>query len=204
MRQNSHAISCFFLPWLHESSFLSWPDEESTSNGKVQSVSVPIPSLGKPIVVYTTCKSGLPRAGEEGHAELTPLAFWMRGGHCQIRKRTATPPCRKRQCRCLSPSHESRFQIIPYFKAVSMHSAWDSTGIIENSFCSCQQRILCGVLSPVGYEAPFWAPGQGLGIAVSQNVRRQKGPLWIISSNPPAKAGSPTAGCTGQVQGLGF
>jgi len=32
---------------------------------------------------------------------------------------------------------------------------------------------------------------------VSQNVQGWKGPLWVIYSNPPAEAGSPTAGCTG-------
>ena len=31
----------------------------------------------------------------------------------------------------------------------------------------------------------------------SQNVQGWKGPLWVIQSNPPAEAGSPTAGCTG-------
>jgi len=31
----------------------------------------------------------------------------------------------------------------------------------------------------------------------SQNGRRWKGPLWVIWYNPPVKAGSPTAGCTG-------
>jgi len=30
----------------------------------------------------------------------------------------------------------------------------------------------------------------------SQNVWGWKGPLWVTQSNPPAKAGSPTAGCT--------
>ena len=31
----------------------------------------------------------------------------------------------------------------------------------------------------------------------SQNIRGQKGLLWIIWSSLPAEAGSPTAGCTG-------
>jgi len=31
----------------------------------------------------------------------------------------------------------------------------------------------------------------------SQNVQGWKGPLWVIWSNTPAKAGSPRAGCTG-------
>jgi len=35
----------------------------------------------------------------------------------------------------------------------------------------------------------------------SQNVRGWKGPLWVIQSNPPAEAGSPTAGCTGPCPG---
>ena len=35
----------------------------------------------------------------------------------------------------------------------------------------------------------------------SQNVRGWKGPLWIIYSNPPAKAGSPKAGCKGPCPG---
>jgi len=36
----------------------------------------------------------------------------------------------------------------------------------------------------------------------SQNVRGWKGPLAITWSNPPAKAGSPTAGCTGPRPGF--
>ena len=35
----------------------------------------------------------------------------------------------------------------------------------------------------------------------SQNGRGWKGPLWVIQSNPPAEAGSPTAGCTGPCPG---
>jgi len=38
----------------------------------------------------------------------------------------------------------------------------------------------------------------------SQNHRMVgvgKGPLWVIQSNPPAEAGSPTAGCTGPCPG---
>ena len=35
----------------------------------------------------------------------------------------------------------------------------------------------------------------------SQNVRGWKGSLWVIQSNPPAEAGSPTAGCTGPCPG---
>ena len=35
----------------------------------------------------------------------------------------------------------------------------------------------------------------------SQNGRGWKGPLWVISSNSPAEAGSPTAGCTGPCPG---
>ena len=31
--------------------------------------------------------------------------------------------------------------------------------------------------------------------------RGWKGPLWVSQSNPPAKAGSPRAGCTGQLDG---
>ena len=34
-------------------------------------------------------------------------------------------------------------------------------------------------------------------ITESQNSRGWKGPLWVIQSNPPAEAGSSTAGCTG-------
>jgi len=34
-------------------------------------------------------------------------------------------------------------------------------------------------------------------ITESQNGRGWKGPLWVIQPNPPAKAGSPRAGCTG-------
>ena len=34
-------------------------------------------------------------------------------------------------------------------------------------------------------------------ITESQNGRGWKGPLWVTQSNPPAEAGSPTAGCTG-------
>jgi len=33
-----------------------------------------------------------------------------------------------------------------------------------------------------------------LAFTESQNRRGWKGPLWVIWSNPPAKAGSPTAG----------
>ena len=32
------------------------------------------------------------------------------------------------------------------------------------------------------------------GITESQNGQDWKGPLWVIYSNPPAEAGSPTAG----------
>ena len=35
----------------------------------------------------------------------------------------------------------------------------------------------------------------------SQNGRGWKGPLWVIWSNPPAEAGSPTAGYTGPCPG---
>ena len=35
----------------------------------------------------------------------------------------------------------------------------------------------------------------------SQNGRGWKGPLWVIWSNPPAKTGSPRAGCTGPCLG---
>jgi len=38
-------------------------------------------------------------------------------------------------------------------------------------------------------------------ITESQNVRGWKGPLWVIQSNPPAQAGSPTAGCRGPCPG---
>jgi len=38
-------------------------------------------------------------------------------------------------------------------------------------------------------------------ITQSQNVRGWKGPLWVIWSNPPARAGSPTVGCTGPCPG---
>ena len=38
-------------------------------------------------------------------------------------------------------------------------------------------------------------------ITESQNSRGWKGPLWVIKSNPPAEAGSPTAGCTGPCPG---
>ena len=38
-------------------------------------------------------------------------------------------------------------------------------------------------------------------ITESQNGRGWKGPLWVIYSNPPAEAGSPTAGCTGPCPG---
>ena len=38
-------------------------------------------------------------------------------------------------------------------------------------------------------------------ITESQNSRGWKGPLWVIYSNPPAEAGSPTAGCTGPCPG---
>ena len=38
-------------------------------------------------------------------------------------------------------------------------------------------------------------------ITESLNVRGWKGPLWVIQSNPPAEAGSPTAGCTGPCPG---
>jgi len=31
-------------------------------------------------------------------------------------------------------------------------------------------------------------------VTESQNGRDWKGPLWVIESNPPAEAGSPTAG----------
>ena len=34
-----------------------------------------------------------------------------------------------------------------------------------------------------------------------QNGGGWKGPLWVTKSNPPAKAGSPTAGCTGRCPG---
>jgi len=35
----------------------------------------------------------------------------------------------------------------------------------------------------------------------SQNHRGWKGPLWVILSNPPGEAGSPTVGCTGPCPG---
>jgi len=35
----------------------------------------------------------------------------------------------------------------------------------------------------------------------SQNSRGWKGPLWVTQSNPPAEAGSPTAGCRGPCPG---
>ena len=38
-------------------------------------------------------------------------------------------------------------------------------------------------------------------ITEPQNVPGWKGPLWVIQSNPPAKAGSPTAGSTGTCPG---
>ena len=38
-------------------------------------------------------------------------------------------------------------------------------------------------------------------ITESQNGRGWKGPLWVTQSNPPAEAGSPTAGCTGPCPG---
>lgn len=37
---------------------------------------------------------------------------------------------------------------------------------ILTHFCCCQQPFLGRLLSPVGLEAPFWAPGPGLGSAV--------------------------------------
>jgi len=40
-----------------------------------------------------------------------------------------------------------------------------------------------------------------LKITESQNSRGWKGSLWVIQSNPPAKAGSPRAGCTGACPG---
>jgi len=39
-------------------------------------------------------------------------------------------------------------------------------------------------------------------LVVSQNVRGWKGPLWVIWSNPPAEAGSPTAGTWCRYGGL--
>jgi len=39
------------------------------------------------------------------------------------------------------------------------------------------------------------------GITESQNGRGWKGPLWVIWSNPPAEAGSPTVGCRGPCPG---
>ena len=48
----------------------------------------------------------------------------------------------------------------------------------------------------------FWpCHEQSHRITESQNSRGWKGPLWVIQSNPPAKAGSPTAGCTGPCPG---
>jgi len=38
-------------------------------------------------------------------------------------------------------------------------------------------------------------------ITESQNSRGWQGPLWVTQSNPPAEAGSPTAGCTGPCPG---
>ena len=38
-------------------------------------------------------------------------------------------------------------------------------------------------------------------ITESQNGRGWKGPLWVIQSNPPAEAGSPTVGCRGPCPG---
>jgi len=38
-------------------------------------------------------------------------------------------------------------------------------------------------------------------ITESQNFRGWKGPLWVISSNHPAEARSPTAGCIGPCPG---
>jgi len=46
-------------------------------------------------------------------------------------------------------------------------------------------------------ESPRFHISQNHRITESQNGRGWKGPLWVISSNPPAEAGSPTAGCTG-------
>jgi len=36
-------------------------------------------------------------------------------------------------------------------------------------------------------------------ITESQHGRGWKGPLWVIQSNPPAEAGSPTVGCRGDL-----
>ena len=43
--------------------------------------------------------------------------------------------------------------------------------------------------------------GRAGAITESQNSRGWKGPLWVTQSNPPAEAGSPTAGCTGPCPG---
>lgn len=66
---------------------------------------------------------------QETPTELIPLTSGGEVGIATTQTRTANPPCTNRQCRCLSPSHKSQLQIIPYFKAVSMHLAWESTGI---------------------------------------------------------------------------
>ena len=81
-----------FSLWLDESSFLSWPDHDSTSTGEVESVSVPICSLDKPIILHTRCKFELPQAGEEAHAELIALASQMRGGHCHNSEENSKSP----------------------------------------------------------------------------------------------------------------
>ena len=43
--------------------------------------------------------------------------------------------------------------------------------------------------------------GRSHRITESQNSRGCQGPLWVTQSNPPAEAGSPTAGCTGPCPG---
>lgn len=62
----------------------------------------------------------------------------------------------KRRHRCLSPSHESWFQITPYFKAVSMYSARESRSIFD-TFLFLSTAFPC----PFALSSRLWSPFLG-------------------------------------------
>ena len=64
--------------------------------------------------------------------------------------------------------------------------------------CSTHQDEASSLsLRPGRLTPPPPCPGPPAGATESQSGQGWKGPLSVIQSNPPAEAGSPTAGCTG-------